>query len=160
MSVTSNTSLAGYSSQLLAFDYLRPSGQRIQEEMSSLQKELKQINEEISAVKTTLYGLSIIFGEEVFSQPLLRALRSKPSGKVRGLTAACEAVLVKTTHPCSVSTVCNLVRAVNPLLLIHHRNPRASVMTVLRNFARRGQVVRKTEYGRSVWQWVNPRLIA
>jgi len=127
--------------------------------MSSLQKELKQINEEISAVKSTLYGLSLIFGDEAFPQPLLQSLRSKPGGKVRGLTAACEAVLVKTSHPCSVSAVCNLVRAVDPLLLIHHRNPRASVMTVLRNFAKRGQVVRRTEDGRSVWQWVNPRLV-
>lgn len=159
MSIASNTSFGGYSSPFLAFDYLRPSGERIQEEMSSLQKELKQVEEEIFAVKNTLYGLSVIFGEEAFPQPLLQSLRSKPASKVRGLTAACEAVLVKTSHPCSVSAVCNLVRAVNPLLLIHHRNPRASVMTVLRNFAKRGQVVRGTENGRSVWQWANPRLV-
>jgi len=160
MSVGSNTSFGGYSSpQLLAFDYLRPSGERIQEEISSLQKELKEVEEEISAVKNTLYGLSVIFGEEVFSRQLLPSLCPKHGRKVRGLTATCQAVLVKTSHPCSVSAVCNLVRAVNPLLLIHHRNPRASVMTVLRNFAMRGQVIRRTENGRSVWQWANPRLV-
>jgi hypothetical protein len=160
MSVGSNTSFSEPSSpQFLAFDYLRPSGERIREEMSSLQKQLKQVEEEISAVKNTLYGLSVIFGEEVFSQQVLQTIRPKHGGKVRGLTATCQAVLVKTSHPCSVSAVCNLVRAVNPLLLIHHRNPRASVMTVLRNFAKRGQAVRGTENGRSVWRWANPRLV-
>jgi hypothetical protein len=159
MSVGTDTSFAGYGSpQFLAFDSLRPSGERIQEEMSSLQKELQQIEQEISAVKSTLYGLSVIFGKEVFPQQLLESLHPKYSPKVRGLTAACQSVLVKTPHPCSVSAVCNLVRAVNPLLLVHHRNPRASVMTVLRNFAKRGQVVRRTENGRSAWQWVDPRL--
>jgi hypothetical protein len=160
MSVGSNTSFSEYSSpQFLTFDYLRPSGERIREEMVSLQKQLKEVEEEISAVKNTLYGLSVIFGEEVFSQQLLKAIRPNHTGKVRGLTAACQAVLIKASGPCSVSVVCNLVRAVNPLLLIHHRNPRASVMTVLRNFALRGQVVRGTENGRSVWRWAHPGLV-
>jgi hypothetical protein len=158
MGVGSNTSVGSSSPQFLAFEYLRPSGERIQEEMLSLQRELKEVEEEISAVKSTLYGLSVIFGKEVFSEQLLQSLRPKSGCKVRGLTATCQAVLVKTSHPCSVSAVCNLVRAVNPLLLIHHRNPRASVMTVLRNFAKRGQVVRRTENGRSVWLWAPPRL--
>jgi len=48
MSVASNSSYARHSSpQFLAFEYLRPSGERIQEEMLSLQKELKQVEEEI-----------------------------------------------------------------------------------------------------------------
>jgi hypothetical protein len=160
MSVGSNTLFSEYSSpQFQAFDYLRPSGGRIREEMSSLQRQLKEVENEISAVKNMLYGLSVIFGEEIFSQQLLQTIRPKHGGKVRGLTATCQAVLIKASHPCSVSAVCNLVRAVNPLLLIHHRNPRASVMTVLRNFAKRGQVARRTDNGRSVWQWVNPRLV-
>jgi hypothetical protein len=160
MGVGSNTSFPEYGSpQFLAFDYLRPSGERIQEVMSSLQGELKEVEEEISAVKNTLYGLSVIFGEEVFSRQLLQSIRPKHDGRVRGLTATCQAVLIKASRPCSVSAVCNLVRAVNPLLLVHHRNPRASVMTVLRNFAGRGQVVRGSENGRSVWRWASSELV-
>jgi hypothetical protein len=160
MSVGSNTSFSEHSSpQFLAFDYLRPSGERIREEMSSLQKQLKQVEDQISAVKNTLYGLSVIFGEEIFSQQLLQTIRPKHGGRVRGLTATCQAVLTKASYPCSVSAVCNLVSAVNPLLLIHHRNPRASVMTVLRNFAKRGQAVRGTENGRSAWRWAHPQLV-
>ena len=160
MSAELNASFGEYSApRIPGFDYLRPSDDRIREELSSLQKELKDVEDGISAVKQMLYSMSVIFGEEVVSSPLVQLVRPKHGSKVRGLTSACEAVLAKTAQPCSVSAVCNLVRAVNPLLLSHHRNPRASVMTVLRNFAKRGQVIRRTENGRSVWQWVNPRLV-
>jgi len=160
MSAGSNTSFSQPGSpQIVTFEYLRPSGERIQGEMTTLQKQLKEVEEEISAVKSTLYGLSVIFGEEIFSQQLLQSIRPKHDGRVRGLTAACQAVLIKASHPCSVTAICNLVSAVNPLLLVHHRNPRASVMTVLRNFASRGQVVRGSENGRSVWRWAGSELI-
>jgi hypothetical protein len=136
-----------------SLEELRPSGERLNSEMSALQQELKAVEEEISAVKSTLFGLSVIYGEEVFPQHLLEAVRVKRETKSRGLTATCQAVMSRATRPCTVSEVCDLVRRADPLLLVHLRNPRASVMTVLRNFAKRGQVIRGTENRRSVWQW-------
>jgi hypothetical protein len=129
------------------------STERISGEMSSLQEQLKETEREIAAVKNTLFGLSVIYGEDLIAPPLLDQIRPKHGATVRGLTSVCRAVLIESSQPCSVSQVCDLVRAVDPLLLVHHRNPRASVMTVLRNFAKRGQVTRGTENGRSVWQW-------
>lgn len=146
-----NLTFAGPPQSVL--DELRPSGERLNAEMSALQQELKAVEDEISAVKSTLFGLSVIYGEEVFPQHLLEAVRVKREAKAKGLTATCQAVLSRTTLPCTVSEVCDLIRQADPLLLVHHRNPRASVMTILRNFAKRGQVTRGTENGRSVWQW-------
>ena len=154
MSIGTNSSFNDHDSAPMPdFERLRPSNERICGEMSSLQEELKEIEREIVAIKNTLFGLSVIYGDELLTPPLLDQIRPKPATTVRGLTAACRAVLISASKPCSVSAVCNLVRAVDPLLLVHHRNPRASVMTVLRNFAKRGQVTRGLENGRSVWQW-------
>ena len=141
------------SAWIVDFEHLRPSTERIQGEMSSLEEQLKEIEKEIAAVKNTLFGLSVIYGQDLITPPLLEQIRPKRGATVRGLTAACRTALIQVSQPCSVSTVCTLVRAIDPLLLVHHRNPRASVMTVLRNFAKRGQATRGIENGRSVWQW-------
>jgi hypothetical protein len=156
MSAGANSDIAEYNSApIVDFEHLRPTGDRIQGEMSSLQDQLKEIEREIVAVKSTLFGLSVIYGEDLLTPPLREQIRRKRGTAVRGLTAACRAALMSVARPCSVSAVCNLIRAIDPLLLVHHRNPRASVMTVLRNFAQRGQVTRGMEEGRSVWQWTS-----
>jgi len=156
MSTGTNSDFGEYNSgPIVDFEHLRPSAERIEGEMSSLQEQLKEIEREIVAVKNTLFGLSVIYGENLITPPLLEQIRPKRGATVRGLTAACRAALIQASEPCSVSTVCNLVRAIDPLLLVHHRNPRASVMTVLRNFAKRGQATRGVENGRSVWQWTS-----
>jgi hypothetical protein len=128
---------------------------RIRDESASLQKELMEVELEIAAIKNTIYGLSVICGHELISRELLDQVRPVHRGKKPGLTAACRSVLASAGIPCSVGAVCQLINAADPSLLARQRNPLASVMTVLRNLAKKGEVVRKSAAnGRSMWEWV------
>lgn len=133
--------------------FLDLAGGRLQEESETLQRELLDVEQEIAALKSTIYGLSVIYGEEVISRELLDQVRPLFRTKKRGLTAACRSVLASAEVPCSVGRVCQLITAADPSLLLWHRNPLASVMTVLRNLAKKGEVVRTSAHGRSAWEW-------
>ena len=138
-------------------EFLDLANGRLREESESLQRELLEIEQEIAALKSTIYGLSVIYGEEVISRELLDQVRPSLRTKKRGLTAACRSVLMSAGVPCSVGTVCQLINAADPSLLLKHRNPLASVMTVLRNLARKGEVIRTSSNGRSAWEWAVTR---
>jgi hypothetical protein len=133
-------------------DSERPTNDRIRNELASLLKQLRDVEQQIRIVKDTLHGLSIVFGDDVVSAELLDVIRGKRRTNNRGLTDACKSVLLRVGKPCSVSTVCKLVTEINPTLLMHHRNPRASAMSALRNLARRSVVIRRMENGKSVWE--------
>ena len=137
----------------LTSDALDPASGRIKQQSAALQAQLKEVEQEIAAVRSTVYGLSVIYGEQVVSHELLQQVRPART-KQRGLTEACRLVLSKAARPCTVTMICKLVDAVDPFLLLHHRNPRASVMTILRNLAGKGQVARSSINGRSVWKWI------
>jgi hypothetical protein len=127
-------------------------GEGMRRELESLRKELKEVESQLALVQTTIHGLSVVVDPKVLGPELLDLCR-RPRRNVRGLTSACRAVLKNVLYPCSVGTVCTLVNALDPSLLSHHRNAMASVMSVLRMLARRGEITRGLENGRSVWQW-------
>jgi len=106
-------------------------------------------------VKDTIYGLSVVFRQEVVASELLELVHPRRRTNVRGLSNACKLALVRAAQPCSLATVCRLVTEIDPMLLMHHRNPPASTMSVLRNLAKKGDVIRTTEGGKSAWQWIN-----
>ena len=138
-------------------EFLNLAGGRLREESELLQRELLEVEQEIAALKSTIYGLSVIYGEEIISRELLDQVRPLLRTKKRGLTAACRSVLASAGVPCSVGAVCQLINAADPSLLLCHRNPLASTMTVLRNLAKKGEVIRSSANGRSVWEWVQTR---
>lgn len=134
-------------------ELLNLAGGRLREESEALQRELLETEQEIAALKSTIYGLSVIYGEKVISRELLDKVRPMVRTKKHGLTAACRSVLASTGVPCSVGAVCQLINAADPSLLLRHRNPLASVMTILRNLAKKGEVIRRSANGRSIWEW-------
>jgi len=146
--------------ELVTAGRLRLAGDRIQSELALLGRELIKVEDEITVLKTTIHGLNLILGPESFDQELVPTQLPTPRKHVRGLSLACRVVLRNAVRPCSVSDVCTLVTALNPELLVHHRNPLASITSALRTLARRGQVARGIGSGKSVWQWISssPRL--
>ena len=140
--------------ELVTAGHLRLAGDRIRSELELLGRELIKVEDEITVLKTTIHGLTLILGPESFDTELVPTQRPTPRKHVRGLSLACRIVLRNTVRPCSVSDVCILVTALNPELLIRHRNPMASITSALRTLARRGHVVRSVEGGKSVWQWM------
>jgi hypothetical protein len=141
--------------QVAVFDHPQPATTHIRKELASLQDQLRDLEQEIRAVKGTVYGLAVVFGQEVVPSELLELVYPRRRTNVRGLSNACKLALVRAAQPCSLATVCQLVTEIDPTLLAHHRNPRASTMSALRNLARQGDVIRRTKNGRSAWQWVN-----
>jgi hypothetical protein len=158
MSAGMNTTVQNIAEQFRAEAGVQLSPQRVTTELLALQKQLREVEGDIVAVRQTLHGLSLILGEEYFSDQLLRLIRPKRTN-VRGLSNACRALFLQAPHAYSVREVCNRINATEPLLLTHHRNPMASVMSVLRQLAMRGEIIRRTENGKSIWQRASSGLL-
>jgi hypothetical protein len=151
MSVGSNTTIQNIAAQLAVEGGGQLSFQRINKELLTLRKELREVEDDIAAARQALHGLSLILGEEYVSDELLRLIHPKRTN-IRGLSSVCRSLLVKPPYAYSVREICDCINATDPLLLTHHKNPMASVMSVLRQLARRGEIIRRTENGKSVWQ--------
>ena len=158
MSIGVNAAIQDLSAQFQLKHGTQLSAGRITKELSTLQKQLREVENDIVAVRQTLHGLSLILGEEYFTEGLLRLIRPKRT-KIRGLSRVCRSLLLHAPRAYSVREICNHIAATDPLLLIHHRNPMASVMSVLRHLARRGEIIRRTENGKSVWQQTSSRFL-
>jgi hypothetical protein len=158
MSVGMNPTIQNITAQFKVEDGVHLSAHRISKELSSLQKQLREVEDEIVAVRQTLHGLSLILGEEHFSAELLRLIRPKRTN-IRGLSSVCRSLLLSAPRAYSVREVCNRIAATDPLLLIHHRNPMASVMSALRQLAKRGEIIRRAKNGKSVWQQASSQFL-
>jgi hypothetical protein len=142
--------------ELVTAGDVRLAGDRIRSELELLGKELIKVEDEIAVLKTAVHGLALILGPESFGSKVVSTERPNPRKHIRGLAQACRFVLENAIRSCSVCEVCSLITALNPELLIHHRNPLASITSALRTLARRGHVVRSLQNGKSVWQWMPP----
>jgi hypothetical protein len=158
MSVGVDTSIQKIAAQLSVDAGIQLSARRITRELSALQKQLRDVEDDIVVIRQTLHGLALILGEEHFSEELLRLICPQRTN-IRGLSSVCRSLLLHAPHAYSVREVCDRINATEPLLLVHHRNPMASVMSVLRQLAKRGEIVRRTENGKSVWQQASSRFL-
>ncbi|MGH9517354.1 MAG: hypothetical protein ACRD3P_16935 [Terriglobales bacterium] len=158
MSVGPNTTIQNIAAQFMPENGIQLSVRRITKELLALQKQLREVEDDIVAVSQALHGFSLILGEEYFSRELLRLIRPKRTN-VRGLSSICRSLLLHASHAYSVREVCERINVMDPLLLTHHKNPMASVTSVLRQLARRGEIIRRTENGKSVWQQASSRFI-
>jgi hypothetical protein len=145
-------SIAEYLAQIGAPNVLQFPERNVRQELEALTAELKDVESQLTAIKSTIYGLALIYGPQIASPEVLESARPEARKHKRGLTEACYSVLQYAPGPCSVSEVCAAVNETSPELLLNHRSPMASVMSVLRNMERRRLVVRGFHEGRSVWQ--------
>jgi hypothetical protein len=145
-------SIPEYVSQIGAPNPLRIGGRYLRQELKTLAGELKEVEKQIAAVHAMLHGLVVLYGPAIVDEELLKSIRPKSRTNKRGLTPACRFVLEQAARPCAVSEICAHINDLRPELLLGHRKPMASVMSVLRSMERRRQVVRGHEHGRSVWR--------
>jgi hypothetical protein len=151
-------SIAEYLSQIGLPNPLQFDQRYFREEIRALASELKEVEAHIAAVKAMIHGLALIYGPGVAKSELLQSVRPEPRTNKRGLTSACRLLLQQAARPYAVSEICACLDELNPELLLRHRKPMASVMSVLRSMERQGQVVRGRERGRSVWQLASSTL--
>jgi hypothetical protein len=125
------------------------------EELRLLLKQRAEIMKRIGTVKQTIVGLANMFGEDVLNEELLDLIDRKTSGRQPGFTKACRMVLMEAQKPLGAREVCERIQEKVPPILMRHKDPLASVTTVLNRLVEYGEartLVR--ENGRRAWEWV------
>jgi hypothetical protein len=127
----------------------------IREVLVSLEQERREIVKKICAIKQTIIGLGSVYGDEIFDNELLELLGRKNNRRRSGLTKTCRMVLIQAGRPLSAREVCEQIMSQSPLLLVSHKDPMASVNTLLTRLADYGEArMAADETGKRTWQWV------
>lgn len=115
-----------------------------------------EIMKRIGTVKQTIAGLASLFGDEMLSEDLLELVDRKTTGRQPGFTKACRMVLMDAQRPLAAREVCEELQRRTPPLLARHRDPLASVTTVLNRLVDYGEAAAAVGgSGRRVYQWVS-----
>jgi chorismate mutase len=126
------------------------------EELLQLLAQRAEIMKRIGTVKQTIAGLANLFGEEALGDDLLELIDRKPNGRQPGFTKACRRVLMEVQRPLGAREVCAELERQAPAILSRHKDPLASVTTVLNRLVDYGEARSLTnERGRRVWEWVS-----
>jgi hypothetical protein len=139
-----------------------PQNPHVQEVVRAAHEELQQLLQQragimkrIGTVKQTIAGLANLFGDKVLGEDLLELVDRKSSGRQPGFTKACRMALMEAPHPLGAREVCEQIQHRMPAMLLRHKDPLASVTTVLNRLVGYGEarpVVSRN--GRRAWEWV------
>jgi hypothetical protein len=137
----------------------------VHEVIRSAERELHELLEQraglmrrIGTIKQTLAGLANIFGDCVLSDQLLTFLDRKSVSRQPGFTRACRVVLMDAKKPLGARFVCQALQQRFPELLERHKDPIASVTTVLNRLADYTEARCSLDAnGRRVWEWIVER---
>lgn len=126
------------------------------EELRQLLLQRSEIMKRIGTVKQTIVGLANLFGDEVLGEDLLDLIDRKPNGRQPGFTKACRRVLMEVRRPLGAREVCAELERQAPAILSRHKDPLASVTTVLNRLVDYGEARSlSNDRGRRVWEWVS-----
>src|SRR5712692_10564615 len=100
-------------------------------ELRQLLQQRSEIMKRIGTVKQTISGLANLFGDGVLTDELMELVDRKSSGRQPGFTKACRMVLMETNQPLGAREVCEQIQQRIPPVLLRHKDPLASVTTVL-----------------------------
>ena len=125
-----------------------------EEDLRQLIRQRAEIVRRIGTIKQTIVGLANIFGDDWLDEELLELVGRKGRPRQRGLTKSCRTVLMEANRPLGAQEVCEQLQGRIPLVLLHHKDPAASVTTVLNRLVAYGEALKvHDENGRRVWQW-------
>ncbi|MGA9799487.1 MAG: hypothetical protein WBQ68_10785 [Terriglobales bacterium] len=134
----------------------------VQEVIRSAEQELHQLlgrraelMKRIGTIKQTLAGLANIFGDGVLSEQLLTFLDRKTASRQPGFTRACRVVLMEAKKPLGARLVCQALQQRFPEVMERHKDPIASVTTVLNRLSDYTEARCSLDSnGRRVWEWI------
>ena len=125
------------------------------DELRQLIRQRADIMKRIGTVKQTIVGLANLFGDQVLTDELLELVDRKSNGRQPGFTKACRMVLMESEQPLGARDVCEQIQQKVPSVLLRHKDPLASVTTVLNRLVDYGEARSLVkENGRRAWQWV------
>lgn len=125
------------------------------DELRQLMRQRAEVMKRIGTIKQTIVGLANLFGDDVLNEELLELVDRKSSGRQPGFTKACRMILMEAARPMGAREVCEQIQQRIPPVLLRHKDPLASVTTVLNRLVEYGEakaVVK--ENGRRAWEWV------
>jgi hypothetical protein len=126
------------------------------EELLQLMRQRADVMKRIGTVKQTIAGLANLFGEQVLGDDLLELIDRKPNGRQPGFTKACRRVLMEIRRPLGAREVCVELERYAPSVLARHKDPLASVTTVLNRLVDYGEARSLcNDRGRRVWEWIS-----
>ena len=139
-----------------------PSSAHIQEVIRTAERELQQLHRQreetmkrIGTIKQTLVCLAKVFGEDVLTPDILRALGRNNTRKQPGFTRACRTVLMESGIPLEARQGYRELARRFPELIERHKDPLASVTTVFNRLVGYAEVRSfHNGKGRRVWEWV------
>src|SRR5215470_17004283 len=109
------------------------------EELRQLMRQRAEIMKRIGTVKQTIVGLANLFGDDVLNEELLELVDRKSGGRQPGFTKACRMVLMEADKPLGAREVCDQIQQKIPPILSRHKDPLASVTTVLNRLVEYGE---------------------
>jgi hypothetical protein len=141
------------------------SNPHVQEVIRSAERELRQLIEEragvtkrIGTIKKTIVGLANLFGDAVIDPALLDLVGREGGSRQPGITRACRRVLLEAGRPLSARDVCDQIQETLPTLLARHKDPMATIYTILGRLVEYGEVTMLPgERGQRAWVWAAER---
>lgn len=124
------------------------------EELRQLLHQRAEIMKRIGTVKQTISGLANLFGEGVLNEELMELVDRKNSGRQPGFTKACRMILMEAGRAMNSRDICEYFQQKMPALLARHKDPMASVTTVLNRLVEYGEAEAVVANGRRAWRWV------
>lgn len=123
-------------------------------EFQALMLQRAAILSRIGTIKQTIIGLANLFGNEVVGEKLLELVDRKSSTRSRGFTRTCRLVLMESNRPLTCQEVCDHIKLRDPAMLAKHKDPLASVNTVLNRLATYGEArIIVNQRGKRTWSW-------
>lgn len=146
-------------------DQMQAADLHVQEVIRSAEGELHQLlktrgelMKRIGTIKQTLAGLANLFGDSVLSDEMRSVLAPKSSSRQSGFTRACRRVVMEAKSPVGARIVCQTLEQRFPEVLVRHKDPIASVTTVLNRLADYSEVrCLLDNNGRRVYEWIAER---
>ena len=131
------------------------------EELRQLLQQRADVMRRIGTVKQTIVGLANLFGDDLLSDELLELVDRKSGGRQPGFTKACRMTLMEANRALSARDVCDRIQKRMPPMLERHKDPMASVTTVLNRLADYTEARCSLDpNGRRVWEWIVEREIS
>jgi hypothetical protein len=125
-----------------------------EQEIRELIRQRADLMKRIGTIKQTLAGLADLFGDCILNDDLLDFLDRSSTVRQSGFTRACRAILMESTVPLTARQVRDQIQKRIPGLVERHKDPLASVTTVLTRLVEYSEA-RCTVLGpgRRVWEW-------
>jgi len=125
------------------------------EELRQLLHQRADVMKRIGTVKQTISGLANLFGDAVLSEELLELVDRRTNGRQPGFTKACRMILMESGRAVTARDICDYFQQKMPAMLARHKDPMASVTTVLNRLVDYGEAQAVlTNSGRRAWRWV------